>query len=164
MAWLVQLESKVMRRMDELDRQPKSPYWVSISDHEDVDWLRQLYKESRGWSEEQRQQLRLGQFAGLLHHAGQYEEASAVCAEAAATATDAAERAELLLKKMRSDLERRRLDDALTDLRQALDLHPESAPFPVQKYYPEQVLGAGGFGVALLCRNIYEGEGERPFS
>ena len=160
MAWLVQFESKVMRRMDALDRQPKPPYWVSISDHDDVDWLRQLYKESQGWSEAQRRQLRLGQFAGLLHHAGQYDAASAVCAEAAATATDAAERAELLLKKMRSDLERRHLDDALTDLRQALDLYPASAPFPVQKYYPDQVLGVGGFGVALLCRNIYEGEGQ----
>src|SRR5262245_53037303 len=100
MAWLIQFESRVMRRMDELERRPKSPFWVTINDQEDVAWLRQLYKESRGWPEEKRRQLRLGQFAGLLHHAGQYEEASAVCAEAAATTTDTAEGAELLLKKM----------------------------------------------------------------
>jgi serine/threonine protein kinase len=156
MAWLIKFESRVMRRMDELERRPKSPFWVTINDQEDVDWLRQLYEESRGWPEEKRRQLRLGQFAGLLHHAGQYEEASAVCAEAAAATTDADEGAELLLKKMRSDLERRRLDDALTDLRQAVALRPASAPYPARKYDPVGVLGAGGFGVALLCRNLHE--------
>src|SRR5262249_59686987 len=29
------------------------------------------------------------------------------------------------------------------------------APFPLNKYVPQRILGAGGFGVAFLCRHKY---------
>src|SRR5262249_14993202 len=39
-------------------------------------------------------------------------------------------------------------------LLEAVRLEPRRyAPFPVGKYHPERILGAGGFGVAFLCRH-----------
>src|SRR5262249_54535138 len=55
-------------------------------------------------------------------------------------------------------LEQGRFDDAAAALREALALDPTRfAPFPPGKYELERVLGAGGFGVALLCRNRHSG-------
>jgi serine/threonine protein kinase len=52
-------------------------------------------------------------------------------------------------------LEQRRWPEALAALRRAADLDPERfAPFPFLKYEPRSILGAGGFGVAFLCRHI----------
>ena len=42
-SWLQKLHMDVMNRFDRLERQPKSPYSVSIiDDKDDVDWLRTL--------------------------------------------------------------------------------------------------------------------------
>jgi serine/threonine protein kinase len=52
-------------------------------------------------------------------------------------------------------LEQRGWPQALAALRRAAELDPERfAPFPFQKYEPRTILGAGGFGVAFLCRHI----------
>jgi len=50
--------------------------------------------------------------------------------------------------------QRRHWGTALTELREAPRLDPEHfAPFPLDRYEPERLLGAGGFGVVFLCRN-----------
>jgi serine/threonine protein kinase len=46
------------------------------------------------------------------------------------------------------------LDEALHELRQALALDPARfAPFPLEQYEPQRILGAGGFGVTFLCHD-----------
>ena len=53
-------------------------------------------------------------------------------------------------------MEQRHWDDALAELQKALDLDPRRfAPFPLDKLIPSRILGAGGFGVAYLCRHRY---------
>jgi TPR repeat protein/serine/threonine protein kinase len=43
---------------------------------------------------------------------------------------------------------------ALGDLLRAVELAPAAyAPFPLDRYHPKAILGAGGFGVAFLCRH-----------
>src|SRR5205807_897227 len=55
-------------------------------------------------------------------------------------------------------LEQRHWDRALAEMKQAMALDPAHfAPFPLAKYEPERVLGAGGFGAAFLCRNRISG-------
>src|SRR5262249_23647860 len=44
--------------------------------------------------------------------------------------------------------------DALASMKESAALDPNRfAPFPTEKFEPERILGAGGFGVAFLCRN-----------
>src|SRR5262249_31646358 len=51
-------------------------------------------------------------------------------------------------------LEQRKLNEALAALQQAVALAPDRfAPFPITKYEPVRILGAGGFGVAFLCKH-----------
>ncbi|KOR29010.1 hypothetical protein TI05_15855, partial [Achromatium sp. WMS3] len=53
-------------------------------------------------------------------------------------------------------LEEQNLDTALAALLQAAKADPQHfAPFPLHKYTPERILGAGGFGVAFLCQHNY---------
>jgi uracil-DNA glycosylase family 4 len=53
-------------------------------------------------------------------------------------------------------LERRDWAKALAELREAVRLdRSRFAPFPFEKYQPLRILGAGGFGVAFLCRHRY---------
>ena len=54
----------------------------------------------------------------------------------------------------RAKLEQDDYPAALADLRQAVELDPARfAPFPFDKYPPDRILGAGGFGVTFLCRH-----------
>src|SRR5207248_11729765 len=56
----------------------------------------------------------------------------------------------------RAALERRDWDTALRELLEAVKIDGRRfAPFPVGKYQPQRILGAGGFGVAFLCRHTY---------
>jgi tetratricopeptide (TPR) repeat protein len=51
-------------------------------------------------------------------------------------------------------LEQRNYPVALAELVEALRLDGRKyAPFPVGRYHPERILGAGGFGVAFLCKH-----------
>src|SRR5262245_54196355 len=53
-------------------------------------------------------------------------------------------------------LERRDWDAALQEVQKAARLDPDRfSPFPLNKYLPRRILGAGGFGVAFLCRHKY---------
>jgi tetratricopeptide (TPR) repeat protein len=158
--WLAGELQSINDKIAELDRKPKSPYHISIDDPNDVAWLRQALAFSRSLPEEKRRQLRLGQFAGLLQDAGLYDAASEVCTTAAPLAPDNTQKAALLLKKVRADLEQQHLDDALNALREAALLDPGSAPFPARKYQPVRLLGVGGFGTAVLCRDTYEDDKE----
>ncbi len=64
--------------------------------------------------------------------------------------------AEVHYNAYRTALERKSYDLALLKLRAAVQLDAARfAPFPFAKYEPLKVLGAGGFGVAVLCRHKF---------
>src|SRR5262249_20966835 len=67
---------------------------------------------------------------------------------------DGAARAEAHHNAYRAALERRDWAAALAALREAVRADAARfAPFPFNKYEPVRILGAGGFGVAFLCRH-----------
>lgn len=66
--------------------------------------------------------------------------------------------AEVYHNAYQAGLENRNWSETLAVLKQAAELDPQRfAPFPLHKYEPERILGAGGFGVAFLCRNRHSG-------
>src|SRR5262249_39953207 len=68
--------------------------------------------------------------------------------------SDAQARGEAHHNAYRAALERRDWDAALRELVEAIRLDGKRfAPFPVGKYHPLRILGAGGFGVAFLGRH-----------
>src|SRR5204863_3294719 len=56
----------------------------------------------------------------------------------------------------RAALEKRDWNAALEEISKATKLDARRfSPFPMSKYVPKKILGAGGFGVAFLCRHRY---------
>jgi len=84
--------------------------------------------------------------------AGDFEGAGRTFAEVAAAVPDTQARAEASYNAYRAALEEKKYDDALEALRRAAGLAPARfAPFPLHRYEPRRILGAGGFGTAVLC-------------
>jgi hypothetical protein len=78
--------------------------------------------------------------------------------EVATLVTDRTAQAEAHHNVFTAALEKPDYPAALAALLVAAQLDAERfAPCPLAKYEPEQILGAGGFGVALLCRNRHSG-------
>ena len=70
--------------------------------------------------------------------------------------TDSPAKAEAHYNAFRAALERRDWATALRELQEAVRLDRRRfEPFPFDKYEPQGILGAGGFGVAFLCRHRY---------
>jgi tetratricopeptide (TPR) repeat protein len=86
--------------------------------------------------------------------AGDFEKAQRDFQDAAAGLTDPKAKAEAHHNAYRAALERQSWAEALEAFKQAVAHDPERfAPYPADKYEPERILGAGGFGVAFLCRH-----------
>ncbi len=98
--------------------------------------------------------------AGLLNGlgklqmaAGDFEGARRDFAAAAAAATDVREQAEAYCNAYCAALAAGDQEGALAALREALARDPARfAPFPLDEYAPQRILGAGGAGVTFLCR------------
>jgi tetratricopeptide (TPR) repeat protein len=74
--------------------------------------------------------------------------------EVARLVSDPVARAEAHHNVYRAALERRDYDEALKALRRAAALDgPAFEPFPLSRYEPLRILGAGGFGVTFLCED-----------
>jgi WD40 repeat protein len=86
--------------------------------------------------------------------AGDLEEAQRDFQEVATLVDDPRARAEAHANAYEAALERRDWELALKEFNRAVALDPNRfSPFPLGKYEPEKILGAGGFGVVFLCRN-----------
>jgi WD40 repeat protein/tRNA A-37 threonylcarbamoyl transferase component Bud32 len=86
--------------------------------------------------------------------AGDFAAAQRDFAKVAELVESPAAEAEAQHNLFRSALERQDWPAALVAMVRAADLDPTRfAPFPLAKFEPLRVLGAGGFGVAVLCRN-----------
>jgi serine/threonine protein kinase len=83
-----------------------------------------------------------------------FENAHNAFAEVAAIAPSDRARALAHFNAYRAALERERFDDALAALLQAATHDPaQFTPFPLHRYEPKRILGAGGFGAAFLCHD-----------
>jgi hypothetical protein len=81
--------------------------------------------------------------------------AQGLFAAAAANSPDAHAKAQAEHNRYCAALEARRFEDALSALLAAAKLDPHHfAPFPLERYRPEAILGAGGFGTAFLCHDV----------
>lgn len=113
--------------------------------------LRELPVESRTAA----LQEALGRFGMAI---GDFATAEGLFEQAAHQTPDQAARAEAHYHAFRALLEQHHWAPALEALLAAARLDPERfEPFPLGKYRPERILGAGGFGVAFLCRHVHLG-------
>lgn len=133
---------------------------LAISDEQERARASELISHYRTVPEEQRRQMpALFNGIGLLEVAvGQFEEAQRDFQQVAGLVAEPQAQAEAHFNAYRASLERVGWNEALTSLRQAIELGPDTfAPFPAAKYELERILGAGGFGVAFLCRDRHSG-------
>ena len=86
--------------------------------------------------------------------AGEYEEAQQDFRQLACIVDDRAAKAKAHHGAFLAALEKRDWPTTLNELLEATKLDPERfALFPLDRYEPERILGAGGFGIVFLCRN-----------
>jgi serine/threonine protein kinase len=133
---------------------------LSIRDEGEQRLVRELVRRYRSLPEEQRRGLPalLNAVGKLELMAGDADAARRDFEALAGLVDDRPARAEAQHNRYLAALEEGRFDEALTALREAVSLDPARfAPFPPGKFEAERVLGAGGFGVAILCRNRHSG-------
>jgi formylglycine-generating enzyme required for sulfatase activity/tetratricopeptide (TPR) repeat protein len=132
---------------------------VSINDQREHAVLRRLRDEFRKLPAEYQNADDLMLLADGLSAAGLFglaRDGHADAARAAARAADTAREAEAHFKAYRDACEQGRWDDALASVRRAAELDPARfEPFPLRRYEPQRILGAGGFGTVVLCRDLY---------
>lgn len=108
--------------------------------------------------QQQRLPALLNSLAQLEVATGDFDAAQRDFGAVAALVTDRPARAEAHWNLYGAALEKGDWAAGLDALKQAAELDPARfAPFPLGKYEPERILGAGGFGVAFLCRNRHSG-------
>ncbi|MBN9517912.1 serine/threonine protein kinase, partial [bacterium] len=150
----------LLDKLDLLDKPVEPKHSLSIRTDRERELVKELLDQVRGLPDDARAarpglvtdigklQLAVGDFGG----------AGESFAVAAAVAASAGERAEALHNAYRAKLEQDDFAGALNDLRAAVGLDPARfAPFPFDKYPPDRILGAGGFGVTFLCRHRLTG-------
>jgi formylglycine-generating enzyme required for sulfatase activity/tetratricopeptide (TPR) repeat protein len=90
---------------------------------------------------------------------GDYEGAKQTFIAVSEEVTDAKAQAEAHFNAYRAALEEKKWDEALVEVQKATALDSDRfSPFPMKRYHPKRILGAGGFGTAFLCddRNFEE--------
>jgi serine/threonine protein kinase len=88
-----------------------------------------------------------GDFAGAKKD---FETAAGLC-------HDASRQAEAHVSAFQAALSQRDFDAALKSLLEAARLDEgRFSPFPLDKYRPQRILGAGGFGTAFLCKHAFK--------
>ena len=132
---------------------------VSYRDEHERRLIEGVKRRYRELSDDQRRQFPLlGLDVSRLEIvAGDFPAALTDAREATQRLVDAGARAEAHHAAYRAALELRQWDQALAELQKAIALDARYAPFPVHGQEVLSILGAGGFGVAFLCRNRYSG-------
>jgi tRNA A-37 threonylcarbamoyl transferase component Bud32 len=134
----------------------KPQHSLSIRGEDERRVVKALLARFRGLPpEEQRRVPALLNGLGKLQlGSGEFEEAGRTFAEVVATVPDPAAKAEASFNAYRAAVEERRWDAALNAIRQATALDAARfSPFPWHRYEPRRILGAGGFGTAVLCHD-----------
>jgi formylglycine-generating enzyme required for sulfatase activity len=132
--------------------QPRSQFHVTINNEQEQALARQLLAEVRKLPAGSVQTNDLSLLGDVLRAAGLFQESGECHALAASQTADPALQAASHYKRYLSALEQKKWDEALTSIGQAAALEPlQYAPFPLHRYQPKCILGAGGFGTAFLC-------------
>jgi serine/threonine protein kinase len=146
----------VQRRLDLMHREVRPRDSLSIRTDAERQLVKQVISRYRALPEEQRRGLPalLNAVGKLEVAAGDFATAQRDFTEVASLVSDVQAKGEAHANAYRAALERRDWDAALAELLEAVKLDGRRfAPFPVGKYRPVRILGAGGFGVAFLCRH-----------
>jgi serine/threonine protein kinase len=133
---------------------------LSMRDEDERRLVKDLVKRYRSLPAEERRRMPalLNAVGKLEVVAGDFESAQRDFRELARIVPDPPARAEAAHHSYLAALERRAWPEALEALKEAASLDAARfAPFPTEKFEPERILGAGGFGVAFLCRNTRSG-------
>jgi serine/threonine protein kinase/HEAT repeat protein len=131
---------------------------LSIRSEGERQLVQSLVARYRALPPEQRNQLPalLNALGKLEVVAGDYDEAQRDFQEVATLVVEPQAQAEAHLNAYRAALERRDWTAALKELLLAVQADARrTMPFPMGKYLPQRILGAGGFGVAFLCKHRY---------
>jgi hypothetical protein len=134
---------------------------LSINGEDERRVVRSLLDRFRQLPVEERQQVPalLNGLGKLQAGAGDFGGAKETFDEAARSVGDIAGKAEVRFNAYRAALEAKNWDEALQAIRAAADLEPRRfTPFPLHRYEPRRILGAGGFGTAFLCHDVNFGE------
>ncbi len=162
-AQLRQLSSDVLRALEQHRLEKRAlTHGDSLSVRTDAErqLVKQLVARYRALPADERQRLPalLNAVGKLEVVAGDFDAAQRDFQELTTLLPDDKARAEAQHNAYLAALERRAWPEALAALCAAATLDPERfAPFPLSKFDPERILGAGGFGVAFLCRNRHSG-------
>ncbi len=129
---------------------------LSFRGDQEREYIHQLVKQYRALPTEQRLRPDLLNGIGKLQIiSGDYEAAERDFRQLAGLATEPSIRAEAFFNAYQAALEKQDWANALEQLQEACKLdRVRYAPFPLDQYPPERILGAGGFGVAFLCRDV----------
>jgi WD40 repeat protein/serine/threonine protein kinase len=159
------LEQHIQMLLDHLnkfqDREVRPSDSLSVRSEGEQQLVRKVVSEFRALPEEQRRTRPdlLNQVGKLQVATGELEAAERDFKEAARTLSDPRAKAEAYHNAYCAALERQQWVAALEALRQAVTLDPgRFAPFPMDRYEPQRILGAGGFGVVFLCRHPHLGK------
>jgi formylglycine-generating enzyme required for sulfatase activity/tetratricopeptide (TPR) repeat protein len=131
---------------------------LSIRSEGERQLVKQLVARYRSLPEGQRRNVPslLNAIGKLEVVAGDFEAAQRDFQQVATMVDDTKAQAEAHFNAYQTALERQDFDAALKEFIEAVKLDGKRyAPFPVGKYHPLRILGAGGFGTAFLCRHRY---------
>jgi uracil-DNA glycosylase family 4 len=148
----------MQHKLDLMNREIQPRDSLSIRSDGERSLVKALVARYRGLSEEERGRMPalLNAIGQLEVAAGDFQAARSDFAAVAGMVGDPKAQAEAHANAYRAALEKRDWESALAELREAARLDgARFAPFPMDKYRPERILGAGGFGVAFLCQHRF---------
>jgi serine/threonine protein kinase len=144
------------QKLDLMHREVRPSDGLSVRSDQELEVVREAIGQYRRLPQAARQQMpALLNAVGQLEVAsGDFEAAQNDFAAVAQMVGDDEARGVAHHNAYRAALERRDWGSALRELAEAIRIDGRRyAPFPVGKYHPTRILGAGGFGVAFLCRH-----------
>ena len=148
----------LQQKLDLMHSQVRPRDSLSIRSEDERRLVKQLVARYRALPEDQRRAAPalLNAVGQLEVAAGDFQAAHQDFQTVATLVADTAAKGEAHINAYRAALEKREYPTAIRELIEAVKLDGKRfAPFPVGKYLPQKILGAGGFGVAFLCKHKY---------
>lgn len=134
----------------------KPQYSLSLHNEQERQMVKRLLEQFRQLPADEQKRLPalLNGLGKLQVGIGEFAAARQTFGRVAAAVTDGSAKAGAVYNSYRAAIEEKRWDDALRLIQQATDLDSSRfAPFPLLRYQPKRILGAGGFGTAFLCHD-----------